>query len=77
MKHGNEELQKIDLRMSELRQRINTIIGHEDPPGYEGPPGPRSGNEPPEVEALVTEWTDLGIRRGEIVAERRGRSAAG
>ena len=77
MKHGNEELQKIDLRRSEIQQMVNTIIGHEDPPGYEGPPGPLSGKEPPEVKALVTEWTDLGIRRAEIVAERRGRSAAG
>ena len=77
MKHGNEELQKIDLRMSEIQQMVNTIIGHEDPPGYEGPPGPLSGKEPPEVKALVTEWTDLEIRRAEIVAERRGRSAAG
>ena len=69
MKKRDEELQKIDLRMSELQQRINTIIGHEDPPGYEGPPGPRIGKQPPEVEALVTEWTALGIRRAEIVAE--------
>ena len=69
MKKRDEELQKIDLRMSELQQRINTIIGHEDPPGYEGPPGPRIGKQPPEVAALVNEWTALGIRRAEIVAE--------
>ena len=76
MKKRDEELQKIDLRMSELQQRINTITGY-DPPGYEGPPGPLTGNEPPEVKALATEWKALESRRAEIVAEGRGRSAAG
>ena len=69
MKKTDEELQKIDLRMSDIQQMVNTIIGRDDPPGYEGPPGPLSGNEPPEVEALVTEWRALLIKRKAL--ERR------
>ena len=69
MKKRDEELQKIDLRMSDIQQMVNTMIGHEDPPGYEGPPGPLSGKEPPEVKALVTKWKALEISRAELVAE--------
>ena len=80
MKKRDEELQKIELRMSEIElrmseieQRLNTFLGH--PPGYEGPADPFSG-KPPEVDALlnkrtalVTERTDLEIRRAALVAE--------
>ena len=80
MKKRDEELQKIELRMSEIElrmseieQRLNTFLGH--PPGYEGPADPFSG-KPPEVDALlnkrtalVTERTDLEIRRAALVDE--------
>ena len=42
-------LQKIQLRVSEIKQRLDTISGHEGA----GPPGPFIGKQPPEVEALV------------------------
>ena len=66
MKKRDEELQKIQSRIGEIEQSLNTFIG------YEGPPELRplfSDKPPPEVGALVTERTDLEIRRAEIVAE--------
>ena len=80
MKKRDEELQKIELRMSEIdlsireiEQRVNTFLGYEGPPEL----GPTFIDKPPpEVEALlnkrtdlVTERTALKIRRAAIVAE--------
>ena len=73
MKKKDEELQKIDLRMSELQQRINTILGYEGPPELDLP---FIDKPPPEVKDLVAERADLEterraleIRRAELVAE--------
>ena len=75
MKKRDEELQKIQLRISEIdlsiseiEQRLNTILGYEGPPEL-APPFPFIDKPPPEVEALVTERTALQIRRAAIVAE--------
>ena len=54
----NKQRQKNQLRVSEIKQRLNTISGHEDPPG------PLVGEwlsaeSRLEVEALATELKDL------------------
>ena len=46
----NEQKQKIQLRVSEIKQMLNR---------GDGPPGPFIGKQPPEVEALLTELKDL------------------
>ena len=85
MKKRDEELQKIqlsmseiDLSISEIEQRVNTISGREGPPELPGPLVSEwlPAESRPEVEALltkrtalVTEWTALKIRRAAIVAE--------
>ena len=61
-----EELQKIQLRISEIEQSLNTFLGYEGPPELAPP---FIDKPPPEVEALVTERTALKIRRAAIVAE--------
>ena len=65
--------QKIQLRMSEIEQRLNTISGHEGPPEL---PGPLVGEwlpaeSRPEVEALVTERTALEIRLAAIRTQKQ------
>ena len=80
MKQRDEELQKIQLRISEIdlsireiEQRVNTFLGYEGPPEI----APTLiGKQPPEVDALlnkrtalVTERTALEIRRAALVAE--------
>ena len=85
MKKRDEELQKIqlsmseiDLSISEIEQRVNTISGREGPPELPGPLVSEwlPAESRPEVEALltkrtalVTERTALKIRRAAIVAE--------
>ncbi len=66
-----EELQKIQLRISEIEQRVNTISGREGPPELPGPLVSEwlPAESRPEVEALLTERTALKIRRAAIVAE--------
>ena len=67
MKQRDEELQKIQLRISEIdlsireiEQRVNTFLGYEGPPEL----APTLiGKQPPEVEALLTKRTALEIRR--------------
>ena len=63
-------LQEIQLRVSEIRQKLNTISG----PQIVSVPGPLIGEaltaeSRAEAEALLTELTDLEIRQAAIVAE--------
>ena len=82
MKQRDEELQNIQLSMSEIElskseielskseieQRLNTFSGY--PPGYEGPANPFIGKPPPEVEALLTKRTDLETKRTDLEIRR-------
>ena len=66
--------QKIQLRMSEIEQRLNTISGHEGPPELPGPPLVGEwlpAESRPEVEALVTERTALEIRLAAIRTQKQ------
>ena len=79
MKKRDEELQKIQLSMSEnaliiseIEQRLNTFLGYEGPPELALP----FIDPPPEVEALLTKrtalltkQTGLESRRAALVAE--------
>ena len=80
MKKRDEELQKIQLSMSEntliiseIEQRLNTFLGYEGPPELAPP---FIDKPPPEVEALLTKrtalltkQTGLESRRAALVAE--------
>ena len=49
-------ISEIDLSISEIEQRINTLIGHEGPPEL---PPVFIDKPPPKVEALLTKRTAL------------------
>ena len=53
-------LQKIQLSISEIEHRLNTLLGYEGP--TEIPPL-LIGKQPPEVEALLTKRTGLLTKR--------------
>ena len=90
MKKRDEELQKIqlsmseiDLSISEIEQRVNTISGREGPPELPGPLVSEwlPAESRPEVEALltkrtalVTEWTAPENQAGSDCGRGRGRS---
>ena len=51
----NKQRQKNQLRVSEIKQRLDIISGYEG----DGPPPTFFGKQPPEVVALTTELKDL------------------
>ena len=53
-------ISEIDLSISEIEQRINTLIGHEGPPEL---PPVFIDKPPPKVEALLTKRTALLTKR--------------
>ena len=71
----NKQRQKNQLRVSEIKQRLKTISGHEGPPELPGPLVGEwlSAESRLEVKALATELKDLEWRLDERLPGKIGR----